>query len=144
MNFDALVDVLIKAEMDGRPRHEIVLDLGATPTMLLGLGFDAVPLKMTAKTLGKICFDHGIGTGHMKRLPAIVNDPLAVYRSEARPNDAVVLLTAETHTLGPIIIPIARNRTIGRETVNEVVSVYAKEGVHPASKWRHLLLWAKT
>ena len=95
-NYETLVDLVICGEKEGKPRHEMILDVGLTPAILVGLGFDA--------------------------------------------------LTYELKAGSPIIIPIARDRQVGRgPLVNEVVSMYAKTGPDPTRRWRDqgLLLWER-
>jgi hypothetical protein len=58
----------------------------------------------------------------------------------------MVVLTYELKAGAPIIIPIARDRQIGRgPPVNELVSMYAKTGPDPTRRWKcqGLLLWEK-
>jgi Phage MuF-C-terminal domain len=66
-----------------------------------------------------------------------------IYRSDTHPTNMVVL-TYELKAGAPIIIPIARDRQIGRgPLVNELVSMYAKTGPDPTRRWKcqGLLLW---
>ncbi len=53
--------------MNGNPRHEIVLDLGSTPKLLVEhAGFSDLKLLMTGAVVGKACFDHAISTSILK------------------------------------------------------------------------------
>ena len=77
--------------------------------------------------------------------PLLGEVPKAIYRSDTHPTNMVVL-TYELKAGAPIIIPIARDRQIGRgPLVNELVSMYAKTGPDPTRRWRcqGLLLWEK-
>lgn len=146
-NFKTLVGVIIQAEMDGRPRHELLLELGPTPASIIqsgGKDFQGLDLVLKAKTVGKMHFDHSVPRGVIERLPEILNAPKAIYRSAAVPNGAVVVMTFEIQRGYPLIIPVHANRQIGRERFcNEVASMYAKEGPNPEVKWKAagLLLW---
>lgn len=142
-NFAQLVQVLIKDEADGKPRHEHVLQLGKTPEILTTKGgFPSLPLVIKASVISKACFDHGIKTSVLKRLPEIVRTPKAIFKSASTPDSAVVL-TFEVQGDAPIIIPLHKEKKIGRYTYNVVASVYAKEGPNPETKWTNsgLLLW---
>lgn len=145
-NFGTLVDLIIKCEMEGRPHHENILFLGETPSFLVDhAGFQPLKLAIKAKTVCKICFDHGISTTAIKRLPDIVSQPKGVYRPASGVHgDSVVILTFELKGSAPVIIPIRKNETVGRAVVvNSVSSMYAKEGPDPERKWANdgLLLW---
>jgi len=148
-----LVDVLIKDEMNGKPQHEKLLILGNTPRQLIqSAGFPELPLAIKAKVISKACFDHGIATSMLKRLPDIIANPKCIFKSaNAQQSDSVVVLTLEIKNESPIIIPIIKYQQVGRQSqkagrqnaYNLVTSVYAKEGPNPERKWREqgLLLW---
>ena len=145
-NYETLIDVVIKAETAGKPRHELVLDVCATPEFLLTYGFSPWRLVIKAKTIGKVFFDHGLTQGQIERIPVMLDKPKALYTSATRPG-SVVILTFETKAGSPLIVPIAKNQTIGRgPLVNEVSSVYAKTGPDPTPSWKAqgLLLWEAT
>jgi len=145
-NYTVLVDALIKAECDGNPQHEQVLQLGPTPQQLIDrAGFTALPLVVTGKVIGKACFDHGLRISVLKRLPQILAAPKGLFRS-ANPGhgDSVVVLTFESHAGAPIIVPVRHNQQIGRQQCyNLVTSVYGKGGPDPHAKWsaEGLLIW---
>ena len=144
-NFETLVDLVICSDKEGRPRHELVLNVGPTPESLVRLGFNALALVVKAKTIGKMFFDHGLTQGHIEKIPAMLEGPQAIYRSDTHPTNMVVL-TYELKAGSPIIIPVARDRQIGRgPLVNEIVSMYAKTEPNPFRRWREqgLLLWEK-
>jgi hypothetical protein len=76
----------------------------------------------------------------------MLEGPQAIYRSDTHPTNMVVL-TYELKAGSPTIIPIARDRQVGRgPLVNEVVSMYAKTDPDPTRRWRDqgLLLWEKS
>lgn len=145
-NFKTLVGVIIEAEMAGRPRHELLLELGETPAYILQHceGFAALDMVLKAKNLGKMVFDHGMKKGMIERLPEILAKPKALYKSAStHVKDASVIMTFETHNGFPIIIAVHPGKLIGRRQVNEVASMYFKEGPNPEVKWKSagLLLW---
>src|ERR1700746_170433 len=76
-------------------------------------------------------------------MPAMLEGPQAIYTSASHADSGVVF-TYEVNVGSPIIIPVARNRQVGRGLlVNEVTSMYAKTGPDPRPRWRAegLLLW---
>lgn len=145
-NFAQAVDLLIKAEMEGTARHEPLLELGPTPEYLVReANFGELDLVVTGKVISKACFDHGIPTSILKRLPEIIKDPKSLYRSAHQDLSSVIVVTLELHREQyPIIIPIHPNKKMGRlRLCNVVASMYGKEGPDPEHKWREqgLHLW---
>ncbi|RMR31202.1 MuF-C-terminal domain-containing protein [Pseudomonas syringae group genomosp. 3] len=147
-NFKTLVGIVIQAEISGLALHERILELGPTPQFIidLGIGFEQLDLILKAKNVGKMVFDHGMKQGVIERMPDLIVSPKAIYRSDS-PNPSLaksaVVMTYETHNGSPIIVPIHSAKMVGRRKVNEVASMYGKEGPDPEVKWKKagLLLW---
>ncbi|MCK4705813.1 MAG: hypothetical protein KAT90_10050, partial [Gammaproteobacteria bacterium] len=80
-NYTTLVDVLIKDECAGNPRHEQILLLGSTPEYLIKhVGFPELDLAIKGSVISKAYFDHGISTSLLKRMHDIVSAPKCVFR----------------------------------------------------------------
>ena len=144
-NYESLVDVVIRAEKEGKPRHELVLEIGPTPSLLVGLGVKPHRMVIKAKTVGKIFFDHCLTQRQIEKIPTMLNQPRAIFKSANPDTTNVVVLTFEFDQGAPVIIPIARDRQIGRgDVTNEVVSMYAKTGPDPVPGWLRggLQLWS--
>jgi hypothetical protein len=86
-NFETLVNLVICAEKESKPRHELVLNIGLTPQRLVGLGFDALTLVVKAKTIGKMFFEHGLTQGQIEKIPAMLEAPREIYRSDTHPTN---------------------------------------------------------
>lgn len=147
-NFKTLVGVILHAESQGNPRHELLLELGETPQTIIQAGgqiFSGLDLVLKANTVGKMHFDHGVPRGVIERLPEILSAPKAIYRSATQAVvGAVVVMTFELQRGFPLIIPVHASKQIGRGRIcNVVASMYAKEGPSPEAKWKSdgLLLW---
>jgi hypothetical protein len=144
-NYTTLVDIIIQNEAAGTPKHQPVLLLGETPDYLIqNAGYAQLPMAITGNVISKVHFDHGITKGIIKKLPEILANPKALFKSaNVQQTDSVVVLTYEIKGFSPIVIPIVKNREIGRIQYNLVTSVYAKEGEDPELKWHKqgLLLW---
>lgn len=145
-NYSTLVDILIKNEMQGINNHERILDLGDTPQLLIEqCGFQPLPLVIKASTVSKICFDHGISTSNIQKLPELISSPKCLFKSaNSKQADSVVVLTFEVKNAGPVIVSIRQNTMIGRgKYFNVITSMYAKEGDNPEVKWKanNLLIW---
>lgn len=145
-NYATLVDVLIQNEMKGINNHERIVELGMTPDILIQeCGFPSLPLGIKASTISKICFDHGIGTSVIQRLPEILQSPKSIYASaNSKQSDSVVVFTFEVKGQLPIIIPIRKNQSAGRKRYNFVTSMYGKEGNDPEIRWKRLLIWEQS
>jgi len=145
-HYSTLIDLLIKAEIAGTPKHEAILLLGETPDYLIRTAaFPTLPLAIQGSTISKAFFDHGITLSFLQRLPDVLRQPKCVFRS-ANPaqEDSVVVLTFELKGFAPVIVPIRQDRMVGRrQRLNLVTSVYGKEGPDPEARWKAqgLLLW---
>lgn len=141
-NFEAGIRLLLKASMDGNPRHEEVLLIGQTPQYLIDHGFPVLPLKIKGATVDKAHFDHGVTKGVLERLGQILLNPKALYRSATVSGAAAVVVTFELKEGCPLLIPLHADKPMGRERVNLVASMYAKEATVEA-RWQAqgLLLW---
>lgn len=128
--------------------HEHILELGDTPhRLIVEAGFPNLKLVIKASTIAKICFDHGLPTSMIKRLPDIVNAPKSIFLPANKENiDSVVVMTLEIKgTTDPVIIPIRKNVKLGRSDVfNLITSAYGKEGGNPEELWTRngLLIWS--
>ena len=144
INFKAAVQLILQASAEGKPKHEVVLNLGATPQFLIDHGFPELPLSIKGGTIDKAHFDHGITRGVLERLADIITTPKALYKSATVQQSAAVVITFEMKAGSPILIPIHANRPVGRTFANLVASVYAKEAT-VEDRWlkEGLLLWQK-
>lgn len=143
-NYRTAVAVIIKASTDGKPQHEAVLRVGQTPELLIKYGLPELDLVITGRTIDKSVFDHGISKGVIERLHTLISSPKTLYRSAPPHTNGSVVVTLEMHRQCPVIIPIRANKQFGRDRfVNEITSVYAKEGGNFEQRWRSegLLLW---
>jgi hypothetical protein len=133
---------VLKAESSGKSRHELVLEVCDTPKVLVDVGVSPLNIVIKAKTIGKIFFDHGLTQRQIEKIPAMLEKPQQIYMSASHA-DSVVVFVYENHAGAPIMIPLARDRRIGRAVVNEVVSMYAKTGPDPRPRWTRqgYLLW---
>ena len=144
-NFKTAIQLILQASMDGKPRHEAVLSLGATPQFLLYNGFPELPLSIKGAVIDKAHFDHGITRGVLERLADIITTPKALYKSATVQGTAVVI-TFEMKAGSAILVPIHGNKPVGRTMTNLVASVYAKDVANVETRWKKegLLLWEQS
>lgn len=123
--------------------HQIVLNIGPTPKILVDAGLPRLPVGMTGRVVDKCYFDHGITKGMMEKIYHVISTPRALYRSHD-PKDACVIMSYEIRGGNPLIAALHPNRQLAgrRDFYNSVASVYFKEN-DPETRWKRdgLLLW---
>jgi len=103
---------------------------------------------MSVSDLGKTLFRHGVPIRFLKGIYGTLLEPKAIFKSRTRPghidNSAIVLAFESIH-LGPVVVAMHADLKLGRDRVNMVKSVYAKEDRAFETEWREegLLLWEK-
>jgi hypothetical protein len=142
-NYQASVQLILKAATTGTPHHEYVLSLGSTPQYLIDHGFPDKELKITAATIDKAHFEHGITRNILERLGDVIASPKALYKS-ATVHSSAVVVTLEQKNGSPILVPVHADKQIGRDRFNVIASVYNKEA-SIETRWTAagLLLWTK-
>lgn len=103
---------------------------------------------MAVADLDKILFRHGVPIRFLKGIYGTLLEPKAIFRSRTRATSigsSAVVLTFEANHLGPLVVAMHAAVSLGRERVNMVKSIYAKEDRAFESEWRQqgLLLWER-
>ncbi|WP_115666745.1 hypothetical protein [Cupriavidus taiwanensis] len=122
------------------------IHLGETPELYYPFGFPPLPLAMTVSDLDKMLFRHAIPVRFLKGIYGTLLEPKAIYKSRTRPASvgaSAIVLSFESIHLGPIVVAMHADLKLGRDRVNMVKSIYAKEDKSFESEWREegLLLW---
>lgn len=142
-NFQAAIQLLLKASFDGKPQHEAVLEVCHTPSYLMDFGFPQLPIVITGAVVDKAHFEHGITRGVLGRLGEILLKPKALYRSATQLGNAVVV-AFEQKNGSPILVPLRPDQLIGRTRFNKVSSLYTKEAtIEDRWKSNGLLIWSQ-
>lgn len=118
--------------------------IGSTPQHYRDLGFPDLPLAMKVSNLDKILFRHGIPLSLLEGIYLTLQHPKAIFRSRSHSRETnAVVLTFETNHLGPLVVILHANKSLGRTSINELTSIYAKEDKAFEKVWRKegLLLW---
>jgi hypothetical protein len=117
------------------------LQLGETPPPLVLAGLDRLPLVMPAHVVIKAtegepnrAGEHDLPLDIIKRLPALMRDPVAVAKSKSERNAFVVILEVFHHGK-PVVAAIHAHRTNDTIEVNKIASVYEKDSRSVVAQW---------
>lgn len=104
------------------------ITLGNTPEVLLECGLDNLPLETTVENILKMKNKarHNVYPKTLKNLPYLLNNPLAVFKSNNSDNKVIVLINTKGKTDAPVVITIDKNNTKGVNEVNFITSGYEK------------------
>ena len=147
-NFRVALGLMLKSMSDAyetnqAKNHQIVLQLGPTPPILVEAGLPQLPIGLTGKVVDKCFFDHGITKGMLEKMYHVIASPRALYRSH-NPKDACVVMSYEIKGNNPLIAAIHPNKQLAgrRDFYNNVASYYFKEN-DAEVRWKKdgLLLW---
>ncbi len=111
----------------GEANPRAILTVGHTPDVLRKLGAPALNMTMTQAVLKKIGTDgkHGLPDDLVRRLPALLAEPVMVFRS-ATQADSLVSLVESVYKGMPVLAAIHLDVQRGNIAINEVSSVYGK------------------
>jgi len=135
----------VRSLIAGRLDKSRMVEICSTPTALSVAGLKALPLFVRPSVLEKVIIHkHGLSPESVGRLPDELRNPVAIFKSDTRPHDSVVVvvdLWLENH---PVVVAIAIGQAVARTTANVVTSVYSKQHHAAFEKWLKdgLLLWS--
>lgn len=116
-----------------RGRNDRFLNMGTTPPVLKMLGLKEVKVAMRESVIDKILFEHSVSVDDLKRIPAQINKPIAVMRSNpssTNPNGLVVLTELNEIVNGkekPIIAALQLKKSGDQLEVINIASVYGRD-----------------
>lgn len=116
-----------------RGRNDRFLNMGMTPPVLKMLGLKEVKVAMRESVIDKILFEHSVSVDDLKRIPAQINNPIAVMRSNpssTNPNGLVVLTELNEVVNGkekPIIAALQLKKLGDQLEVINIASVYGRD-----------------
>lgn len=145
-NYKTALGLLIKSISDGpasTKSHQLILQLGPTPQVLLDQGMPQLPMAINGRVIDKCFFDHGMTKPMLERIYSNICAPKAIYRS-SNGEPGCVVMSAETKDAKPIIISVRSNHQMAgrRDYYNAVTSMYDKGGdVEIRWKKNGWLLW---
>ncbi|RLM26485.1 hypothetical protein BIY29_05340 [Brenneria alni] len=103
--------------------------IGRTPPVLRALGAPNLDMVITRDTVRKATngVKHDVPMGVIERLPELMHDPVAVYRSRTEDNAVVVLLEANDANGDPVLSAVHMNAVRQHMEINRIASVYGTE-----------------
>ncbi|EES9355780.1 hypothetical protein FOI17_000801 [Escherichia coli] len=105
-------------------------NIGRTPPVLRHLGAPDLPLVISRDTVRKATngVKHVVPMDVIERLPELMHDPDAIYRSATERNAVVMLLDAVDKNGEPVVSAVHMKATDKRIEINKVASVYGTKG----------------
>nr|DAO86048.1 MAG TPA: ParB ddrB-like ParB superfamily domain [Bacteriophage sp.] len=116
-----------------RGRSDRFLNMGTTPPVFKMLGLKEVKIAMRENVIDKALFKHSVSVDDLKQIPAQINNPIAVMRSNpssTNPNGLVVLTELNEVVNGkekPIIAALQLKKSGGQLEVINIASVYGRD-----------------
>ena len=116
-----------------RGRNDRFLNMGTTPPVFKMLGLKEVKIAMRENVIDKALFKHSVSVDDLKQIPAQINNPIAVMRSNpssTNPNGLVVLTELNEVVNGkekPIIAALQLKKSGGQLEVINIASVYGRD-----------------
>lgn len=116
-----------------RGRNDRFLNMGTTPPVFKMLGLKEVKIAMRENVIDKALFEHSVSVDDLKQIPAQINNPIAVMRSNpssTNPNGLVVLTELNEVINGkekPIIAALQLKKSGGQLEVINIASVYGRD-----------------
>ncbi|HIG8913363.1 TPA: LPD38 domain-containing protein, partial [Escherichia coli] len=105
-------------------------NIGRTPPVLRHLGAPDLSLVISRDTVRKATngVKHVVPMDVIERLPELMHDPDAIYRSATERNAVVMLLDAVDKNGDPVVSAVHMKATDKRIEINKVASVYGTKG----------------
>lgn len=109
---------------------DMTVDIGRTPPVLRHIGAPDLPLVISRDVIRKATngVKHDVPMDVIERLPELMHDPEAVYRSATEKNAVVVLLNATDKHGDPVVTAVQMKAIRSRMEINRIASVYGTKG----------------
>ena len=108
---------------------DLTVNIGRTPPVLRHLGAPDLPLVISRDTVRKATngVKHVVPMDVIERLPELMHDADAIYRSATERNAVVMLLDAVDKNGDPVVSAVHMKAVRSRLEINKVASVYGTE-----------------
>ncbi|WP_315707523.1 LPD38 domain-containing protein [Brenneria uluponensis] len=122
-----------RADLDKAMRSlrsgDMSIKIGRTPPVLRALGAPNLDIYINRDTVRKSTngVKHDVPISVIERLPELMHDPIAIYRSATQDNAVVALLEANDVKGNPVVSAVHLSAALRRIEVNKIASVYGTE-----------------
>ncbi|MCW2481999.1 LPD5 domain-containing protein, partial [Candidatus Symbiopectobacterium sp. NZEC135] len=109
---------------------DMTIPMGRTPPVLRALGAPNLNMVISRDTVRKATngVKHDVPMDVIERLPELMHDPLAVYRSSTQADAVVALLEAQDTNGNPVVSAVHMNAKKQNLVINRIASVYGTVG----------------
>lgn len=124
-NYSQIVEKIIQNPKNYKGQ----IELGDTPKLLQEAGLDNLPLETSSQIINKMMKKkgHDLKSKTIKNLPYLLNNPVAVFKSNTEENSVIALLDAQDKNGLPVMIAIEKNNNKGINEVNFITSGYGRK-----------------
>lgn len=112
--------------LNGNLKRDQVLVIGDVPEIYLSISVPNLKLIMTQNVLTKITLKHNLKIDLIRKLPALLKNPIIILRSATEKSSVVAVLDALDCNGCFVIAAIHPDRKYKQHKVNLVASVYGK------------------
>jgi hypothetical protein len=126
LSFSNAVDNALKDNTN----HNQVLVLGDMPEVYLSLDAPRLKLIMLHGTLLKIIEKHDLTINSIKRLPALLQEPIMIFSSATERGSLIAIIDEYDRNGNTVIAAINPDWRNKRHKVNKIASVYGKNRLH--------------
>lgn len=125
--------------------HKKNLVIGKLNNQLVDkLKMEDLDVVISGKTIIKAYIDHGVSKSILTKLPAQLQNPQSVFKSDTHdPEENILLLSFKTSRGLPIVMPIRQGVVVDRTRVSIMTSIYPKDNRNIVNAWKAkgLMLW---
>lgn len=115
--------------LNNKKTHEQYISVSDTPAVLRHLGAPDLPLSISKNVVTKAIKDkHEVMIKTISRLPELIHNPRAVYRSATKDNAFVILLDSKDRKGNPVVSAIHLSQKTNHIEVSKIASVYGTRG----------------
>ena len=112
--------------IDGNLDNRHVFKLGTTPEVMRLVGADDLPLELAASVLATKEAKHNLNIESLKKLPAELSDPIAIFQSAQIPNGLLVITEIPDINGKKIAVAVHLDKTRNRNRINDIRSIHGR------------------
>lgn len=112
--------------IDGKLDNRHVFKLGTTPEVMRLVGAKNLPLELSASVLATKEAKHNLNIESLKKLPAELADPIAIFQSAQIPNGLLVITEIPDIDGKKIAVAVHLDKTRNRNLINDIRSIHGR------------------